>query len=116
MHSLECCHYFLAVKVETQHFIFCLMNNYVNRAMNMMEKNHRVYNVFDNKGPKGPHMVHLSTMCHLYCQVGQDGHVVFPIGPKNTNLVEDYVEMLLSVKFRQIPFSSFRGEVENVKS
>ena len=29
---------------------------------------------------------------------GQGGHVVFPIGPKNTILVED-VEMLLSVKF-----------------
>ena len=46
---------------------------------------------------------------------GQGGHLVFLIGPKNTNLVED-VEMLLSVKFLQIPFSSFRGEVENVKS
>ena len=34
---------------------------------------------------------------------------------KNTNLVED-VEFLLPVKFRQIPFSGFRGEVENVKS
>ena len=46
---------------------------------------------------------------------GQGGHLVFPIGPKNTNLVED-VEIYLPVKFRQIPFSSFRGEVENVKS
>ena len=44
---------------------------------------------------------------------GQDGHLVFSIGPKNTNLVED-VEILLPVKFRQIPFSGFRGEVENV--
>ena len=40
----------------------------------------------------------------------QGGHLVFPIGPKNTNLVED-VEILLSVKFHQIPFSGFRGEV-----
>ena len=32
---------------------------------------------------------------------GQDGHLVFPIAPKNTNLVED-VEFLLPVKFRQI--------------
>ena len=31
------------------------------------------------------------------------------------NLVED-VEIYLPVKFRQIPFSGFRGEVENVKS
>ena len=30
---------------------------------------------------------------------GQGGHLVFPIGPKNTNLVED-VEILLPVKFR----------------
>ena len=46
---------------------------------------------------------------------GQGGHFVFPIGPKNTNLVED-VEIYLPVKFCQIPFSGFRGEVENVKS
>ena len=37
----------------------------------------------------------------------------FPIGPKNKNFVED-VEILLPVKFRWIPFSGFRGEVENV--
>ena len=30
---------------------------------------------------------------------GQGSHLVFPIGPKNTNLVED-VEILLPVKFR----------------
>ena len=30
---------------------------------------------------------------------GQGGHLVFPIGPKNTNLVED-VEILLPIKFR----------------
>ena len=46
---------------------------------------------------------------------GQGGHLVFPIGPKNTNLVED-VEILLPVKFPWIPFSSFRGEVENVSA
>ena len=46
---------------------------------------------------------------------GQGGHLVFPIGPKNTNLVED-IEILLTVKFRWIPFSSFRGEVENVSA
>ena len=44
---------------------------------------------------------------------GQDGHLVFPIGPKNLNLVED-VEILLPAKFRCILFSGFRGEVENV--
>ena len=46
---------------------------------------------------------------------GQGGHLVFLIGPKNTNFVED-VEILLPVKFRLIQFSGFRGEVENVKS
>ena len=30
---------------------------------------------------------------------GQGGHLVFPIAPKNTNLVEE-VEMLLPVEFR----------------
>ena len=39
----------------------------------------------------------------------------FPIGPKNTNLLED-VEILLPVKFRWIPFSTFRGEVEKCLS
>ena len=37
----------------------------------------------------------------------------FPIGTKNTNLVEN-VEILLTVKFRWIPFSCFRVEVKNV--
>ena len=116
-----------------------------------------------NKRPKGPHIVHLSTMCQLFdrsaraeifvysstwktktwyktlrsCFLssflefrsavsekkskisqpirGQDGHLVSPIGPKNTNLVED-VEILLPVKFRWIPFSGLRGEVENVSA
>ena len=45
----------------------------------------------------------------------QGGHLVFPIGPKNTNLVED-IEILLPVKFRWIPFSGFRGEIENVSA
>ena len=46
---------------------------------------------------------------------GKGGHLVFSIGPKNTNLVED-IEILLAVKFRWIPFSGFRGEVENVSA
>ena len=40
------------------------------------------------------------------------GHLVFSIDPKNTNLVEDVVVLLL-VKLLQIPSSGFR-EVENV--
>ena len=43
------------------------------------------------------------------------GHPVFPIGPKNTNLVED-VEILLPVKFGWFPFSGFGGEAENVSA
>ena len=119
-----------------------------------------------NKRPKGPHIVHLNTMCNQVekdsanqkpgwpscfsdrpskhklsrgrwdltsCQVfvefhsavsekkskmsqpirGKGGHLVFPIGPKNTNLVEE-VEILLPVNFHWIPFSGFREEVENV--
>ena len=46
---------------------------------------------------------------------GQGGHLVFSIGPKNTNLVEN-VEILLPVKFRKIPLGGFRGEVENVSA
>ena len=46
---------------------------------------------------------------------GQGGHFVLPIGPKNTNFVED-VEILLPVNFLSIPFSGFRGEVENVSA
>ena len=46
---------------------------------------------------------------------GKGGHLVFPTGPKNTNLVEDF-EILLPVKFPCIPFSGFRGEVENASA
>ena len=45
---------------------------------------------------------------------GQGGHLGFPISLKNTNLVED-VEILLPVKFHEIPFSGFR-EVKNVSA
>ena len=41
--------------------------------------------------------------------------IFLPIGPKNTNLVKDD-EILLPVKFRQILFSGFREEVENVSA
>ena len=46
---------------------------------------------------------------------GQGSHLVFPISPKNINLVEG-VEILLPIKFRWIPFCGFRGEVENVSA
>ena len=47
--------------------------------------------------------------------MGHGGHLVLPIGPKNTDLVKE-VEILLPVKFRRILFSGFRGEVENVSA
>ena len=46
---------------------------------------------------------------------GQVGDLVFQMGPKNTNMVED-VKILLPVKFRWMPYSCFRGEVENDSS
>ena len=46
---------------------------------------------------------------------GQGGHLVFPIGLKNTNLEGDVV-ILFPVMFRWIPFSSCSGEVENVSA
>ena len=44
---------------------------------------------------------------------GHGGHLVYPIGPTHTNLVED-IEILLAIKFCRILFSGFRGEFENV--
>ena len=38
---------------------------------------------------------------------GQGGHLVFPIGPKNTNLVED-IEISLPVKIHRITFSGLK--------
>ena len=46
---------------------------------------------------------------------GRGGHLVYPIGPKNTKLVGD-VEILLPVKCHWIPFSGFKTEVENVSA
>ena len=54
-------------------------------------------------------------MCHLFWGIGQGGHFVFQIGPKNPNLVEN-VEILLPIKFRWIPFSVFRGEIKNASA
>ena len=42
---------------------------------------------------------------------GKGGHLGFPIGTKNTNLIEG-VEDLLPVKFRQNPFNGCGEEVE----
>ena len=69
----------------------------------------------ENKRPKGPHIVHLSTMCHLFEESVKADIFVYSSARKNTNLVEA-VEILLPVKFLWIPFSGFRGEVENVSA
>ena len=66
-----------------------------------------------NKRPKGSHIVHLSTICHLLEESARAAILCLLIRLKNTHLVED-VDILLSVKFRWILFSGFRGEVENV--
>ena len=46
-----------------------------------------------NKRPKGPHIVHLSTMCHLMNRLARAAILFFPIGMKNTNLVEDVEDL-----------------------
>ena len=66
-----------------------------------------------NKRPKGSHIVHLSTMCHLFDRTTRTAIFVWP---ENTNLVYKNIEILLSVKFRWILYSGFRGEVENVSA
>ena len=73
--------------------------------------------IFDqkyNKRPKGPHIVHLSKMCHLF-EESAKVDICLLISPKNTNLVEDF-EILLAVKFCWILFSGYRGKVENVSA
>ena len=67
----------------------------------------------DNKRPKGPHIVHLNTMCSLFEESVRAAILFFRLARKNTNLVED-VEILLPVAFRWIPFSHVRRKVENV--
>ena len=46
---------------------------------------------------------------------GRGSHLGFPIGPKNTNLVE-HIEVLLPVKFRRIFFTGLREEVKSVSA
>ena len=38
-----------------------------------------------NKGPKGPLIVHLNTMCHLCRRIGQDVHLGFTIDLKKSH-------------------------------
>ena len=74
---------------------------------------------------KGPHTIKQEAERATYCApeynvppfwgIGQGRHFCLLIGPNNINSEED-VEILLLVKFRWIPFSGFRGEVENVSA
>ena len=66
-----------------------------------------------NMGPTGQHVVHLSTMRHLFNESARAAIFVYWSAKKNTDLVED-VEILLFVTFRWIPFSVIRREIENV--
>ena len=43
---------------------------------------------FVNKRPKGPHIVHLSTMCHLFGGLARAAILFFRSAQKNSNLVE----------------------------
>ena len=66
-----------------------------------------------NKRPKGPHIVHLSTMCHLFEESAKAE--IFVHWSASKTQTKD-VEILLPVKFPWIPFSGFRGEVANVSA
>ena len=68
----------------------------------------------NTRGPKG-HISCTWVQCATFLADWPGPPSCFPIGPKNTNLVED-VEILLPVKFRWIPFSDFRGEVGNASA
>ena len=66
------------------------------------------------RGPKG-HITCTWVQCATSLMDWPGQPFCILIGPKNTNLIED-VEILLPVKFRWIPLSSFREEVENVSA
>ena len=70
--------------------------------------------LFLTRGPKG-HISCTWVQCATFWRISQGGHLVFPIGPENTHLVEN-VGILLFIKFHWILFSDFRGEVENVSA
>ena len=62
-----------------------------------------------NKKPLGPHLVHLSTMCNL-CDGSTKapvlcfiiGHLIFLIGLKNTNLVDNLASSQVSLNSTQL--------------
>ena len=65
--------------------------------------------IYENKGS---HIVHLSTMCHLFDGSARVAIFVYWSSLTNTNLVED-VDILLSVNFRWISLSGLRGETNH---
>ena len=70
-----------------------------------------IYLQIINKRPKWPHIVHLSTMCHLFN--GSARATVFVDWSKH-KLGRGRWDIAKYDKFRWIPFSGFRKEVENV--
>ena len=70
--------------------------------------------IIQTRGRKG-HISCTWVQCATFLTDWPGRHLIFQNSPKNLNLVED-VEILLPVKFRSIPFSGFRGEVENVSA
>ena len=67
-----------------------------------------------NKRPKGPHIVHLSTMCHLFEGSARTAIFVYWSARKTQSWSVEDVRIWFSVRFHWIPFSGFRGKVENV--
>ena len=52
-------------------------------------------------------------MCQPFKSLGS--FFVFRMGSKNTHFIED-IETLIPAKFRLIPLSGFRGDVQNVSA
>ena len=75
-----------------------------------LEKDEKFDGIKETRGPKG----HISCTW-VQCATFLRRTFLFTDRPKITTLVED-VEILLPVKFLWIPFSGFRGEVENVSA
>ena len=69
--------------------IACKFNKTKDRNQEKKKKKKKKKKEKYNKRPKGPHIVHLSTMCHLFGGLARVAIFFFSIIPKNTNLVED---------------------------
>ena len=68
-----------------------------------------------NKRPKGPHIVHLSTMCHLFEESAKADIFVY-WSPRKIQTWQRTLRSCFLSSFVEFPFSGFRGEVENVSA